>query len=315
MPDEMVIFTRTYDLLDWLLPKSEAFPRAYRFTVTQRLASAALDFQEALFDAQSQSGAAARPARRRRRAGQAAAVPAPGPSLALAQRRPVQARQRPRGRDRPAARRLDARDRLRRPGVLRTRGAPPFCMRPTSARRAPAGSGDAFVRAGPPCAISVPSPRPANRGRRALPEAIPSRAAGMRSPRPRGAGPGRRRGTQDVGRTHHPKTDVVVAIAGGVVVAVRRARVVLVVVPGTAAQHTPFVHREPREILSFAWDEGKRFHRKAPSRFARRVRTRTGRFAPCRRCAAPPVSRATGRWGTNTPPENRGRRCDSRGCR
>ena len=57
MSDEMVILTRTHDLLDWLLPKSEAFPRAYRFTVTQRLACAALDFQESLFEAQSQAGA------------------------------------------------------------------------------------------------------------------------------------------------------------------------------------------------------------------------------------------------------------------
>jgi hypothetical protein len=53
MPDEMVIFTRTYDLLDWLLPKAERFPKVYRSTVTQRLMGAALDFQETLFDAQA----------------------------------------------------------------------------------------------------------------------------------------------------------------------------------------------------------------------------------------------------------------------
>jgi hypothetical protein len=58
MPDEMVILARTFDLLAWLLPKSEKFPRTYRFTVTQRLMGAALDFQEALFDAQSRSGQA-----------------------------------------------------------------------------------------------------------------------------------------------------------------------------------------------------------------------------------------------------------------
>jgi hypothetical protein len=28
MADEMVIFVRTFDLLEWLLPKSETFPRA-----------------------------------------------------------------------------------------------------------------------------------------------------------------------------------------------------------------------------------------------------------------------------------------------
>ena len=58
MPDEMVILTRTFDLLNWLLPKSAKFPRFYRGTVTQRLVGAALDFQEALFEAQSQRGEA-----------------------------------------------------------------------------------------------------------------------------------------------------------------------------------------------------------------------------------------------------------------
>lgn len=48
---EMVIFTRTYDLLRWLLPKAEGFPKVYRSTITLRMMSAALDFQEALFDA------------------------------------------------------------------------------------------------------------------------------------------------------------------------------------------------------------------------------------------------------------------------
>lgn len=58
MPDEMVIFTRTYDLLLWLLPKAESFPKVYRSTVTQRLMDAALDFQEALFDASGERGSA-----------------------------------------------------------------------------------------------------------------------------------------------------------------------------------------------------------------------------------------------------------------
>jgi hypothetical protein len=53
MSEEMVIFTRTYDLLLWLLPKAERFPKIYRGTVTKRLMDAALDFQEALFDAQA----------------------------------------------------------------------------------------------------------------------------------------------------------------------------------------------------------------------------------------------------------------------
>jgi hypothetical protein len=56
MAEEMIILTRTFDLLAWLLPKLERFPRLYRPTVTQRMMDAALDFQETLFDAQSQGG-------------------------------------------------------------------------------------------------------------------------------------------------------------------------------------------------------------------------------------------------------------------
>ncbi|MEW5988575.1 MAG: diversity-generating retroelement protein Avd [Chloroflexota bacterium] len=52
MSSEMVIFTRTYDLLHWLLPKTEHFPKLYRSTVTQRLMNAALDFQESLLEAE-----------------------------------------------------------------------------------------------------------------------------------------------------------------------------------------------------------------------------------------------------------------------
>ena len=56
MSSEMVIFTRTYDLLGWLLPKAELFPKLYRSTVTQRLMNAVLDFQEALYEAQAFDG-------------------------------------------------------------------------------------------------------------------------------------------------------------------------------------------------------------------------------------------------------------------
>ena len=58
MPEEMIVFTRCYDLLAWLMPKAEKFPRAFRSTVTQRLMNAALDLQEALFEAQSQRATA-----------------------------------------------------------------------------------------------------------------------------------------------------------------------------------------------------------------------------------------------------------------
>jgi hypothetical protein len=56
MAEDMVIFVRTFDLLEWLLPKSERFPRAYRSTVTQRLMDAALDLQEALVAAEARPG-------------------------------------------------------------------------------------------------------------------------------------------------------------------------------------------------------------------------------------------------------------------
>ncbi len=56
MSSEMVIFTRTYDFLQWVLPKTKLFPKLYRSSVTQRLMDAVLDFQEALFDAHSYEG-------------------------------------------------------------------------------------------------------------------------------------------------------------------------------------------------------------------------------------------------------------------
>ena len=53
MNEDMIIFTRSYDLLVWLLPKGPTFPKKYRATLTQRLMDAGLDFQEHLFDAQA----------------------------------------------------------------------------------------------------------------------------------------------------------------------------------------------------------------------------------------------------------------------
>lgn len=43
---EMPIFTRTFDLLSWLLPVTNHFPRTYRHTITRRLTDAALDLRE-----------------------------------------------------------------------------------------------------------------------------------------------------------------------------------------------------------------------------------------------------------------------------
>jgi hypothetical protein len=55
-PEPMIIFTRTYDMISWLIPRSQDFPRAQRFVVTQRLQAAALDFQERLIEANRQRG-------------------------------------------------------------------------------------------------------------------------------------------------------------------------------------------------------------------------------------------------------------------
>jgi hypothetical protein len=49
--DEMLIFTRTYDFLTWLMPLTENFPRTQRFVVTQHLQNAILHFQETIVEA------------------------------------------------------------------------------------------------------------------------------------------------------------------------------------------------------------------------------------------------------------------------
>lgn len=47
------LFTKTFDFLNWLIPRTNAFPKLYRHTITRRLLDAALDFQEALLEANS----------------------------------------------------------------------------------------------------------------------------------------------------------------------------------------------------------------------------------------------------------------------
>ncbi|MEM7800867.1 MAG: diversity-generating retroelement protein Avd [Chloroflexota bacterium] len=54
------IFTKTFDFLTWLLPVTNSFPKAQRFSVTQRLLSAAFDLREALEEANLRRGAARR---------------------------------------------------------------------------------------------------------------------------------------------------------------------------------------------------------------------------------------------------------------
>jgi hypothetical protein len=58
----MVIFARVFDLLVWLVPKGESFPRAFRHTVTARLLGVAMDLPERLYEAQSRRGKARREA-------------------------------------------------------------------------------------------------------------------------------------------------------------------------------------------------------------------------------------------------------------
>jgi len=56
MAEEMIVFTRTYDFISWLLPLAEKFPRSQRFVITQRLQNAALNFQESIIEANSLRG-------------------------------------------------------------------------------------------------------------------------------------------------------------------------------------------------------------------------------------------------------------------
>ena len=48
---ESPIFSRTYDLLLWLLPQATKFPRAHRFGLGERVTRRALDLQETLISA------------------------------------------------------------------------------------------------------------------------------------------------------------------------------------------------------------------------------------------------------------------------
>ncbi len=45
------IFTRTHDLLVWLLPATRKFPREYRFTLSHRINNQAFALQDALIAA------------------------------------------------------------------------------------------------------------------------------------------------------------------------------------------------------------------------------------------------------------------------
>jgi hypothetical protein len=48
---ESPIFTKTYDLLRWLIPQTIKFPRQQRFVLAEAVQRTALDFQEQLIEA------------------------------------------------------------------------------------------------------------------------------------------------------------------------------------------------------------------------------------------------------------------------
>jgi hypothetical protein len=55
--NESPIFSRTYDLLLWLLPMATKFPRVYRFGLGERVTRLSLDFHESLIAAGLKKGA------------------------------------------------------------------------------------------------------------------------------------------------------------------------------------------------------------------------------------------------------------------
>lgn len=57
---QMPIFTRTFDLLSWLLPTTNHFPRSHRHDFARRLLDAAFDLREFLEEANLRGRAARR---------------------------------------------------------------------------------------------------------------------------------------------------------------------------------------------------------------------------------------------------------------
>jgi len=53
---EMPIFVRSFDFLSWLIPITNHFPKAQRFTVTSRLLNAAFEMREQFEAAQHRRG-------------------------------------------------------------------------------------------------------------------------------------------------------------------------------------------------------------------------------------------------------------------
>lgn len=54
--NESPLYVHTYDLLLWLIPQAQKFPRAHRFGLAERIQRLALDFQDALTAAGKSKG-------------------------------------------------------------------------------------------------------------------------------------------------------------------------------------------------------------------------------------------------------------------
>ncbi len=50
------VYVHTYDLLLWLLPQAQKFPRVHRFGLSERIQRTAMDFQDALTAAGKSKG-------------------------------------------------------------------------------------------------------------------------------------------------------------------------------------------------------------------------------------------------------------------
>lgn len=55
---EYPLFPKTYDLLVWLLPHTQKFPKSQRFVLAKRAQDAALNFQALIIKARKVTGAA-----------------------------------------------------------------------------------------------------------------------------------------------------------------------------------------------------------------------------------------------------------------
>lgn len=55
---ESPLYTKSYDLICWLVPQAQKFPRAHRFGLAERIQRLVLDFQDTLTEAGKRSGVA-----------------------------------------------------------------------------------------------------------------------------------------------------------------------------------------------------------------------------------------------------------------